>query len=597
MIVKDLIDEWTGLSNDRLPWEKYWRSIASYVLPQTEGFDRLLSNNADAAVASVVGTPVSAEKSKDLYDMTSLWGIERLTAGLLSLKTPETDTWHTLGLGSLFGEEPSYGEKTSLERLANYLFAVRSNPKSNFWGAHRAALKSMCAFGDGFMFVEQIDGAGARQPYRYEYAPIIECYPSVGPDGRLNRMFRVFRWSALQVATKWQNMPNATLPARLIEMANDPQKKHHTVRVLHAVKVRDDERRNRLGVRGAAFQSHFCLPDDTHHIGEGGFYEFPFHRYAWADTGARPFSEGPIAYAMGEVKSLQEMAKNELIAIQSAIRPAYATAGKNFTRLNLNPGVVNPGLISPDGKQLFAAMNSGVRPDFAQAVMEARRNSVREMLYLNLWQAILQNVDETATQALLRAQEKGELLGPVGISLNGGLSMMVDREIGVLSRKGAFDEGSPLEMPDSLVGRQITPTFNSPMDRLRRVNKVVGMTRLIEFATPLEQMVPGSVSSRLDVDEMLEAAQDILGAPTKVLRRRELAQADRDTNAGAAQAAAAMETMQRGGEAARAIGEGGAALKAGVDAVAGSGRLQKLLDSAPLIANAAQRGANAGARQ
>jgi len=597
MIVKDLIDEWTGLSNDRLPWEKYWRGIASYVLPQTEGFDRMLSSNADAAVSSVVGTPVSAEKSKDLYDMTSLWGIERLTAGLLSLKTPETDTWHTLGLDSLFGEEPGYQEKVSLERLTNYLFAVRSNPKSNFWGAHRAALKSMCAFGDGFMFIEQIDGAGARHPYRYEHAPIIECFPSVGPDGRLNRMFRVFRWSALQVATKWQSMPNATLPPRVIEMANDPQKRHQTVRVLHAVKPRDDTQRNRIGVRGAAFQSHFCLPDEMHHIGEGGFYEFPFHRYAWADTGARPFSEGPIAYAMGEVKSLQEMAKNELIAIQSAIRPAYAIAGKNFTRLNLNPGAVNPGLISQDGAQLFAAMNSGVRPDFSQAVMEARRGNVREMLYLNLWQALLQNVDETATQALLRAQEKGELLGPVGISLNGGLSMMVDREVGVLSRKGAFEEGSPLEMPESLVGRQITPTFNSPMDRLRRASKVVGMSRLLEFAMPLEQLIPGSVSARLDVDEMLETAQDVLGAPTKTLRDRALAQADRDANASTMQAAAAMDTMQRGGEAARAIGEGGAALTAGVDALAGSGKLQRLLNSAPAIAEAAQRGANVGARR
>ena len=55
--------------------------------------------------------------------------------------------------------------------------------------------------------------------------------------------------------------------------------------------------------------------------------------------------------------------------------------------------------------------------------------------------------------------------------------------------------------------------------------------------------------------------------------------------------------MQRGGEAARAIGEGGAALTAGVDALAGSGKLQRLLNSAPAIAEAAQRGANVGARR
>lgn len=63
-------------------------------------------------------------------------------------------------------------------------------------------------------------------------------------------------------------------------------------------------------------------------------------------------------------------------------------------------------------------MNTGIRPDFAQGVMEARRNSLREMLYLNLWQVILQDADKTATEALIRAQEKGEMLGPVGISLS-----------------------------------------------------------------------------------------------------------------------------------------------------------------------------------
>lgn len=596
MIVKDLIDEWTALANDRMPWERYWRQIAMYVLPQTEGFDRLLATNADAAISSVVGTPVAAEKSKDLYDMTSLWGTERLTAGMLSLKTPETDTWHTLGLDSLFGEDPAYEEDVALERLTNYLFKIRSNPKSGFWSAHRAALKSMCAFGDGWMQIEQVDGAGARLPYRYEYAPLVELYPAVGPDGQPNRMFRVYRWSALQIATKWANAPNAQLPKKITDMANDPKRRHETVRVMHAIKLRDDGDRNRLGTRGAKFQSHYALPDDSHHIGEGGYYDFPYVRYGWSNTGTRPFSEGPIAYALGEVKSLQEMAKNELIAIQSVIRPAYATAGKNFTRLNLNPGATNPGLINPDGKQLFAAMNSGVRPDFAQTVLEARRNSVREMLYLNLWQIILQERDATATQALLRAQEKGELLGPVGISLNEGLSMMVDREIGILGRKGAFDEGSPLAMPESLVSKQVSPAFNSPLDRLRRVNTVVGMQRLVEFAMPLEQMMPGSVSARLDVDEMLETAQDVLGAPVKVLRDRETAQAERDNNTNAMQTAAAMETMQRGGEAARAMGEGGAALATGVEAAAGSGGLQSILQNVPQIARAAQQGMPGGAR-
>lgn len=586
-IVNDLKDEWQGLSNARLPWEKYWRNIAAYVLPQTEGFDRLLTNNKDLAITSVVSTPVAANKSKNIYDMTSLWGIERLTAGMISLKTPETEAWHLLGLDSYFGEEPSYDEEVALEKLRNYLFKVRANPRSGFWSAHRSAVKSMCAFGDGWMQILDRPGADARTPYAYQWAPLAELYPAVGTDGQPNRMYRISSWSAIQIATKWQERAGS----KVLEMANDPKRMHDVLRVMQGVRPRSDDRRVHAGVRGAQFESHYALPDENHHIGEGGYYEFPFTRYAWSNTNNRPFSEGPVAYALGEIKSLQEMGKNELLAIQSVMRPAYAVRGKNMTRLNLNPGVANPGLISGDGKPLFAPMTTGVRPDFAAEVMRNRRESVREMLYLNLWQIILQDKNDTATEALIRAQEKGELLGPVGISMNEGLSHMVDREVSILSRARAFAPGSPLEMPETMNDKGVAPEFNSPLDRLRRMGELVGMQRLVEFSTLLEQLKPGT-AARVDADEMLDTAREVLGAPVKSLRDREDADADRAQGAQMQQMAAALESLKSGGDAAKSVGEGAAAMAAGSEQATQSGALQRLLQQgAPAGAAAASRNA------
>jgi len=578
-IVNDLIDEQTALATARLPWETYWRNIAMYVLPQTEGFDRLLTLNQDAAITSVVGMPVAAQRSKDLYDMTSLWGIERLTAGLLSLKTPETEPWHGLGFNDMFGAEPSYAESEALERLRDYMFRVRANPKSGFWSAHRAALKSMCAFGDGWMYTEEVTGGGARTPYRFEYCPLPELYPGVDSAGVTDRMFKVSRFSAAQIAKRWGA---DKVGAKVLEYANDPKLRHETFRVMHGVLPRSDENMGRMGVRGAASASYYCLPDEKHLIGEGGYYEFPYHRYAWSNTGQRPFSEGPVAYAIGELKSLNEMAKNELIASQSFIRPAMAVANKNMTRLNFNPGHANPGLISPDGRLLFAPLTSGQRPDFARDILNSRRESARELLYLNLWQVLLADKasdQETATKSLIKAQEKGELLGPVGISLNEGLSVMTDREIGIMGRKRAFDDGSPLAMPDSMADRNVTPVFNSPLDRLRRMGELVGIQRLAEFAVMLANGDPQRASeilARFDIDEMLERAQEILGAPVKVLRDREAAQQDRDQTGQMQQLASAMQMMQQGGDAAQAIGAGGQAMAAGAETAARSPALQNL---------------------
>lgn len=591
-IAQDLESEWNGLAEDRLPWEAYWREIARYVLPATQSFDTLLQNHRDSAIRSVVSIPVAAKRSKDIYDMTSLWAIERLTAGMISLKTPESQTWHDMGTDSFFGEEPTHDEDLALENLRNYLFKVRANPNSGFWAAHRSAVKSMCGFGDGWMFTEEEPGGGHRLPYRYSYAALPELYPAVDKNGQPNRMFRIERISAVQALQKFEGK----IPPSVKRLAEDPTKKHTTVRVLHAVKPRDDsERAGKLGVRGGAFESHYTFPDESFHVGEGGYFEFPFIRYAWSNTGTRPFSEGPVAYALGELKSLQEMSKNELIATQVVLRPAYGTAGKNFVKLNFNPGATNPGLVTPEGAPLFQPLNTGVRPDFARVVLEARRESIREMLYLNLWQIVLQDKTDTATEALIRAQEKGELLGPVGISLNEGLAHMVDREVGILGRKRAFDDDSPLAMPDTLASAEVSPVFTSPLDRLRRMSEVVGMQRLVEFAMMLTGGDPqkaAEVMARFDIDEMLDKAQEILGAPVSVLKSREAAGAERDQTGRMQQMAGMLEMLKGGGEAAQAVGAGGTAVAQGAaDVKAAPPELQQTLQNAPAIGRAAYAGA------
>jgi len=574
-IINDCMDEQQQLATVKAPWDNYHRSVAAWVLPQTEQFDSMVHSGAGAAgVMAVTNTPVAAERSKHIYDMTSLWAIDRLTAGLVSLKTPESDNWHDLNVDSDFGYAPSFEEKTALERTRDYMFKVRGNPKSGFWPAHKAAVKSMCGFGDGWLFIEEL--MGSRTPFRYEFMPLPELFPSVGPDGQPDRMHRVFNWTAKQIATKWPDKAGQ----KVIDMANDAKRQHERMPVLHCVRPRTDQLRG-LGVKGAAYASYYILPTEKHLINESGYWEFPFTRYAWSNHGQRAFCEGPVALAIAEIQSLQAMARDELIASQMLLRPPIATHGKNFTRLNFNAGAVNPGLISGDGQPLFAPLNAGVRPDFAQSIIESRRNNVREMLYLNLWQILVSEQSgsqETATRSMLRAQEKGEMLGPVGISLNEGLSHNIDREVSIMGRKGAFRPGSPLEMPEALAGKDVSPEFTSPLDRLRRMGQVTGMRSVLEMVPLLEQVKPG-ISKRIDADEILEITQDVMGAPAKMLKARSTGEEASAAIDQQSQAAAQLGATQQAGEAAAAVGNGAKQIAEGGEAAANSPALQQLLAS------------------
>ncbi len=522
------------LQDQRAPWEANWRDIATYALPDTEAFDTMLGTNPLSAIDSVALDPRGAYRSRNVYDETSLWAIDRLAAGIIALKTPESEKWHGVAPDDIFQTEFEDEEEEWSERLRDYLFDVRANPRSGFWLAHKIAIRSMCAYGVGIKFVDNYVGGGAKLPFAYRAVPLSEAYLRADYHGVVNGCMRLISRSPRQLAERFgvEKLSQDT-QKRLtdVKMADKP------IPVVHAVFNRDSmDIVGKLGNKAMPFSSCYFEPNVDHMIGTSGFQEFPYIVHHWSRTTNSPYAEGPVSLALAEIKSLNVLSKSALKAAQQQVNPPMATFSDGMNRLNLNPGKVNPGAVTEDGKLLAQPLITNNRPDFASEIIEAKKNQVREMLYLNLWQVLIESPQMTATEALIRSQEKGELLGPVGISLNEGLSHQVDREVAILIRKGAFSGESPLAPPETLAGRSIKVIYNSPLDRMRRMGELVGMQRLMEFIGPIAEMKP-DVLDRFDFDEMLDAARAILGVPIKALKPA--------TDEGVAQGREQMAQMQQ----------------------------------------------------
>src|SRR5262249_51840528 len=157
----------------------------------------------------------------------------------------------------------------------------------------------------------------------------------------------------------------------------------------------------------------------------------------------------------------------------------------------------------------------GQRLDFATMVIEAKRHMVKESMYLNLFALLVQNPQMSATEAMIRANEKGELLGPAGARLQQTLSRQVDRELSILIRKGLYERNSPYRVPDRLQGKQITPKMTGPLDRLRHAKETEGTLRLLEAVAPLAQVDP-TVVDNFDPDATVQKLREGLGAPVEV---------------------------------------------------------------------------------
>src|SRR3990167_7749543 len=107
-LVQDLLDRLKQLASDRSLWEQHWLETARYALPDAERFDTMFaSGQTSSAIDAVVNTPVASQRSKEIFDMTSLWAVDRGANGTLSLVTPQSGTWHDLAPDDPLRAEPS----------------------------------------------------------------------------------------------------------------------------------------------------------------------------------------------------------------------------------------------------------------------------------------------------------------------------------------------------------------------------------------------------------------------------------------------------------------------------------------------------------
>ena len=517
------------MSSDRINWVNVWIDIAKLVLP-TESSETSfsymmyggLSGSGQAGRGSNVGMggPNSTSRVKSIYDNTGMMSCDRLASGMESLVTPQSEKWHGLAVADVLHDKTTDEENIYLERLRNFQFALRYDPRAGFIPSHQKAMRSCVAFGTGVVYVEQDDGrerAGdtASTPFRYQYCPLNENLLATNDYGNVDTNYRVRNFTVKQLVNKFTYKKVSSR----VQTAWDNQEFDEVVPVIHAVCPRMELGSNNLEgtLKGSKIASYYCEIDTKHLLDDSGFHEFPFAIYHWLQQDNGPYAESPVMLALSEIKSLQLMGKGELRAFGQWTDPPLGMPNDGvMNRPNLNPRAVNPGAVGPDGSLRVKPLITAQSPDFAEKVMEVRRAAVKETLYINLFQTLIKNPEMTATEAMIRSNEKGELLGPAGGKIQAGLSQMIDRELGIMARRGVFRPASPLAAPRSLQGLALSVRMTSPLDRMRRANEGVGTTQLLNVALPMVKVKP-DILDNFDLDKTLRLLREIFGAPAEVI--------------------------------------------------------------------------------
>ena len=524
-LAEDLVREYENLKGLRGNWETHWEEIAERILPRQMGF---------------IGQRTDGEKrTQKIFDSKPQVALERFASVMDSMLTPRQTHWH--------------GLKTTDERLNDdfevkqwfyevnkTLFSMRYSPKANFAGQNLERWTSMGAFGTGALFIDFEPGVGLR----YRCVNLRDLYLMENHQGIVDTVFRCFSYTARQAAQKWGEN---NLPESLKKCLENPNKANEKHAFLHVVRPNVSYEPGRMDARGKPWASVYVFVKDKTVMEEGGYNSFPYSFSRYFTAPDEVYGRSPGMTALADIKMLNEMAKTDIRAAHKLVDPPIllhddGILGGGAMTVNLKPGGLNVGGVNKDGKALMQPFNSGARLDINEAKMEQRRAAIDDAFLVTLFQILVDTPRMTATEALIRAQEKGMLLTPtMGRQQSEALGPLIERELDLL----AFHRMLP-PMPPILIeaGGEYEITYDSPMSRMARAEELVGVQRSLEILTPFAQLAGPEIFDVFDTDGLARLTAEVSGVPLPALRSPDAVAAIRAQRAQQEQAAMAVQAAQ-----------------------------------------------------
>lgn len=506
----EIIRRQENISSERAIFDSHWREIAERILPRGDHF-KVNRNPGD-------------KHTERVFDSTAALALDRFSAAMESMLTPRTQRWH--GLRTLHDELNANQEvKTWLDEVTEILFKVRYSPKSNFASQANECYISLGAFGTGAMFIDEDMGRGIR----YRAVHLSELYISENHQGVIDTVFRRFTMTVRQAAQKFGEDKLSEKMKGALEKS--PEQKFEFI---HAVQPNTDKIAGRKDYRGMEFYSCYVSIDDRKLYQEGGYRSMPYAIGRYVTGPKETYGRSPAMTVLPDIKMINEMSKTVIRAAHLQVEPPLLLQEDGALQaFDMRPGSLNYGGVNDQGQAVVHPLNTGARVDIGMEMMEGRRKMINDAFLVTLFQILVDAPQMTATEAMLRAQEKGALLAPtMGRQQSEFLGPLIERELDILAHAGVLPP-----MPDALMQADgmIDVEYSSPLNKAQRAEEGVAILRTLESITPLAQVDP-TVMMVFDPVLIARELSDINGVPTKLLRTPEAIAAMKDQQAQAAQA-------------------------------------------------------------
>ena len=503
MDVNECIRRQALIEGTRGTWDSHCREIAERIWPAADIFQNHRRTEGE-------------KRTEEMLDSTAALALEKFAAALESLLTPRTQKWHGLKSSNEdLNDAP--GVEEWFERASAVLFSMRNAPRSGFYSQIHEGYKSLGAFGAMCTYIpEPVPG----QRVRYHGVHVANVYVAADEAGQIDTVYRKYMMSAKAAAQKWNGKSLPPAVAKALEKGGDP---FAPLEFLHCVYPKDDYDPERKDAAGMAYQSYDISIQDKHLIDEGGYHELPYLYSRYTVNANETTGRSPAMMVLPNIKVANEMQKTFLRAGHLVVEPPLLTyddgvIGYGGNRVDLRSRAINRGGLDAQGRQLIQPMLTGGRLDLTETMIEREREVINEAFLVSLFRVLVDGPTITATEALIRQNEKGLLLAPtVGRQQTEYTDPLVNRDLHV-----AFRAGWLPPMPEALRESQddYDIVYDSPASRFAESESVLGIQRTLEMALPLIQMKP-EYAELFDVEEIIRRTREGNGAPAAMLHDHE----------------------------------------------------------------------------
>ena len=496
---KSLIAEFEFLWSKQGNFRIIWNNTAQFVMPAWDNFVGEFAEGVNRSYRQFEGTGMTAN--------------ERFGAAMEAMLTPRTQIWHLMRAAEEeLNDRPTV--KRWLDRLNRILFASRYHPEANFASQADECFMSLGAFGNHCLFADEAIGRSLR----YRAIPMSELCWAVNHQGRVDQLDRKFKFTAKQAMQQWGDKNT-----RAVKNAYaNPGSKFTEFEFLHIVRPAHDHIPGAYGYRGMPWESWYIDYGARSVIDRGGYRTFPAGIGRYRVAPRESYGRGPAQFAYPDIRTSNEMMKTGLRVGQKAADPPILLAEDSvLTNFNQRPGANNYGMVNAEGKPLAIPFVSGANFQIAEGLHEKVNNSIRDTFLNTLFQILVDHPNMTATEALIRAQEKGELIAPaMGRQQSEFLGPLIHREIDLLSRAGEIPP-PPRELVESGVGLSVV--YTSPLARALRAEEGTAIMNTTSDVMQFAQIDP-TVKFLVDWHEAARTMADIRGMPAKLLNSEEQVQ-------------------------------------------------------------------------